>query len=297
MNINPEQITDILHHVAETQIKPRYQTLGQKEISTKSGPWDLVTIADQEAEKALTVALREALPGSLVVGEESVSADKSVLKRLEESDKWVWIVDPIDGTSNFVKGEGKFGILLALCKGNTVHAAWMLDIKDDRLIYAIRGEGVWFVEDNGATPKNLSVNNTIDMNDMRGRIGWHYLRRMSENAQKVLKSRTSGVFGADVSIGEYMDLLLGDIHFLSIVLITPVNPWDHAAGAMIFEEAGGYVRKGDGSVYRPSDLIGGVFCAPNEDIWQALHPLIFGEMEEIRKQVDCSRNHVMASDS
>jgi len=64
---------------ADTAVLPRFQNLADHEIGSKSSPSDLVTIADREAEALLTKSLMGILPGSVVVGEESVSADPGVL--------------------------------------------------------------------------------------------------------------------------------------------------------------------------------------------------------------------------
>ena len=69
------QVRDLLITAADTLIVPRFQTLGDDDVRTKSSPTDLVTVADVETEEWLTPRLLELLPGSVVVGEEGVAAD------------------------------------------------------------------------------------------------------------------------------------------------------------------------------------------------------------------------------
>ncbi|GAA2751583.1 hypothetical protein GCM10010440_64410 [Kitasatospora cinereorecta] len=96
------EVDRIVREVAEQEIVSRFGRLVAGEIAEKA-PGDLVTVADRAAEEALTARLTALLPGSAVVGEEAVSADPGVLKALDGPDP-VWIVDPIDGTHNFVAG-------------------------------------------------------------------------------------------------------------------------------------------------------------------------------------------------
>ncbi|MBV8535357.1 MAG: inositol monophosphatase, partial [Alphaproteobacteria bacterium] len=97
--IAPEDVALIIRRVAEEQVLTRFRRLADHEIREKA-PGNLVTIADTEAELALTSALMALLPGSLVVGEEAVALDPAVLDQLA-GDEPVWIIDPVDGTMNF----------------------------------------------------------------------------------------------------------------------------------------------------------------------------------------------------
>jgi fructose-1,6-bisphosphatase/inositol monophosphatase family enzyme len=71
---------------------------------------------------------------------------------------------------------------------------------------------------------------------------------------------------------EYRLAGTGHTHFN---LYFRLMPWDHLAGALIVEEAGGFVAKLDGTPYAASDLDGGLLCAPDRDSWKALHGTLF----------------------
>ena len=73
---------------------------------------------------------------------------------------------------------------------------------------------------------------------------------------------------------EYLRLLDGTAHF---ALYHQLMPWDHAAGALMHAEAGGWHAKLDGGRYRPTELAGGLLLAPDEESWHALHALLFDE--------------------
>ena len=101
------RLAALLDEVAQAEIMPRWRTLEEVQIREKTGPLDLVTDADEAAEKMLVQRLPSLLAGSIVVGEESIEADKSLFD-LIGSDQPVWIVDPVDGTNNFAKGAERF---------------------------------------------------------------------------------------------------------------------------------------------------------------------------------------------
>ncbi|NEE19559.1 inositol monophosphatase, partial [Streptomyces sp. SID7499] len=88
----PAEVEAAVRAAAAAEIMPRHRKLAAHEIIEKNGPHDLVTAADRLAEEHLTAALTELLPGSVVVGEESVHADPAVYDALD-GDAPVWIVD------------------------------------------------------------------------------------------------------------------------------------------------------------------------------------------------------------
>ena len=96
-----QQVAAIIRAAAEEAILPRFRQLLATEVEEKS-PGELVTIADRDAEVLISRQLLDLLPGSRVVGEEAASADPSLLD--EVGTGAVWLVDPLDGTSNFVNG-------------------------------------------------------------------------------------------------------------------------------------------------------------------------------------------------
>src|SRR5580692_7741557 len=112
--INLLAIDQIIREVGVAEIMPRFRKLAAGDVQMK-GKDDPVTIADQESERVLTERFTDYLPGSTVVGEEGVSRDKSVLNRLKDDDP-VWIIDPIDGTRNFVAGIPEFAVMVALVR-------------------------------------------------------------------------------------------------------------------------------------------------------------------------------------
>ena len=113
--IDLDRLAAIVAETAASDIMPHFRQLAARDIRDKA-PGDLVTIADEAAETTLTRRLADLLPGSLVVGEEATAADPSILNRLS-TDEPVWIIDPVDGTTNFAAGLPIFAVIVGLAQG------------------------------------------------------------------------------------------------------------------------------------------------------------------------------------
>lgn len=261
-----DRVSALIRAVAEAEILPYFRDLAKAGIREKTGPTDLVTLADEAAERALTPRLMDLLPGSTVVGEEAVSADKTLLDRLH-GDAPVWIIDPIDGTINFANGRPLFAVIVALARGGETLAGWIYDPCDGRLATAVKGQGAFL---NG---KRVHVAPPVPLPDMVGALSTRFcaesLGRQLEERGRTLGPRVCLSSAAQ----EYLRLLEGRAHYS---LYHRLMPWDHAAGVLLHAEAGGYSALFDGTPYAPTALGGGVLLAPDRDSWQALHRHLFG---------------------
>lgn len=110
---DPQRVIACLIETSEQDILPRFRALGADDIMEK-GPDDPVTVADIASEKRLTRLLADLVPGSVVVAEEAVANDMSLLGRLHE-DAPVWLIDPIGGTKTFLQGDPGFGFMYRYC--------------------------------------------------------------------------------------------------------------------------------------------------------------------------------------
>ncbi len=113
------EVERLIRRVADERILPYFGRLEPGDVVEKT-PGDLVTVADRGAEEALSLALSRLVPGSVVVGEESVAADPTTLARLSGAAP-VWIIDPVDGTHNFASGSSRFSTLVALADQGELH--------------------------------------------------------------------------------------------------------------------------------------------------------------------------------
>lgn len=247
------RVTAIIRETAQAEILPRYRTLEKHQIREK-GPGNLVTEADVEAERVLTRRLSELLPGAAVVGEEAVANDAAILQVLD-GDGPVWIIDPVDGTNNFAQHRPIFGVIVALVQERRTIAGWIHEPLHDRTATVEAGQGAWL------DGERLRVAAAVPLDEMTGSLG--------HRRNALLASRVRSVSRAGCVAHDYINLAAGRLHFAHY---TRLAPWDHAAGVLLVQEAGGYVAMMDGTPYRPVAGGSGVLLAPNEETWRRLRP-------------------------
>ena len=129
MIIDLEKVAKVIAEIAEEEISSRFGKLSETEINTKSGPSDFVTQADIAAEARLAQALDAIYPGASFIGEERASGDPALVSTLKEKGAF-WIVDPLDGTRNFVQGRAEFGTIVALVVDGDIRAGWIYAIPE-----------------------------------------------------------------------------------------------------------------------------------------------------------------------
>ncbi|MER5179303.1 inositol monophosphatase family protein [Streptomyces sp. NPDC002896] len=223
-------VEEVVRKAAAVEIVPRFRQLAAHEIVEKTGPHDLVTTADRQAEEYLTTALTELLPGSVVVGEEAVHADPATYEAIR-GDAPVWIVDPVDGTRQFVHGDPGFCTLVALALGGEVQASWTYAPALDELAVAVRGRGAVLngVPLQAGSPAAGQVLQVATS---------HPDYTTPEQKRALLGLRVDGVDPRPCgSAGlEYLAVARGE---LDAVAFSWEAAWDHAAGLLLVEEAGG----------------------------------------------------------
>ena len=121
--MSTEQVLTLLQQVAAEIITPRFRDLADHHVSEKA-PGSLVTIADHEAEVAITDALHTAYPEAVVLGEEAYEADHSILADYAIAEH-AFTVDPVDGTRNFVHGSADHAVMVAELVGGRTTRAWI----------------------------------------------------------------------------------------------------------------------------------------------------------------------------
>ena len=139
--IDVDAIGALIVEVSERVIVPRFRSLVAGDVSEK-GTDDVVTVADTEAEELLTAQLLATYPGVPVIGEEAVAADPRLVENLDELASY-WLLDPLDGTANFVGGDPGFGTMLALVHDGEPVAAWLWLPVRDVMVTAEKGAGAW----------------------------------------------------------------------------------------------------------------------------------------------------------
>ncbi|MEU5096958.1 inositol monophosphatase family protein [Streptomyces sp. NPDC020996] len=223
-------VEEAVRTAAAAEIMPRFRRLAAHEVDQKNGPHDLVTDADRLAERYLTEELGKLLPGSVVVGEEAVHADPASYDAIRD-DVPVWIVDPVDGTRQFVHGDPGFCTLVALAHRGTVLASWTYAPALGRLATAARGRGAFL------DGERLHAGPPDPGRDLRVATS-HPDYTTDEQKRALLGLWTDGVAPRPCgSAGlEYLALARGES---DAVAFSWEAAWDHAAGLLLVEEAGG----------------------------------------------------------
>ncbi len=220
----------------------------------KKGPIDLVTAADLEVERAFRALIAARFPGHVVLGEEATERPGA------SASGHRWIIDPVDGTTNFVHGLALFSVSIALEIDGRVDLGIVYDPIGGELFTAERGEGARL---NG---QRLTVSSRGAMIDALVCTGFPYNRdggrraqveiftAFLEQARAVRRLGSAAIDLCYVAAGRFDGFWEEQLH-----------PWDIAAGALVVSEAGGMVTDYAGA---PIVLTGGQIVASNG----ALHP-------------------------
>ncbi len=268
----------LLREAAVAEILPRFRRLDPTAIRAKTGPQDLVTDADEAAERHIAAGLRARFPGCVVVGEEATAADPRLLDAVGTADL-AFLVDPVDGTANFAAGMPLFGVMAAAVMRGEVVAAVIHDPLGDDSALALRGEGAW-IETADGRRSDLRVARPAAPAQMVGCASWRFLPPEQRGRVNRNLASVAGSFNFRCAAHEYRLAATGNCHFL---LYGRLMPWDHAPGWLLHREAGGFSARFDGSPYRPSLTSGGLICAPDEAGFHALRALLLEQVEEPAK--------------
>jgi myo-inositol-1(or 4)-monophosphatase len=247
----------------------RMRRSGGLEVHAKSSEIDLVTAADLACEQFVREALSARYPGVGLLGEESNQAP---------AEDFFWVVDPIDGTTNFANNLPHCAVNIALqhhaetLLGVTVHLA------TDWVYYARRGAGAFFREPNGHETR-LHVNRVNQLRRALLVTGFPYTRgqlpddNVAEFAHFVRGASDVRVLGSAA-----LDLAFVASGIAAASWEFNLNPWDVAPGALIVREAGGIVTDYDGA---PWTLYGRRVVASNGQ--PALHDALLSGIRVARQ--------------
>jgi fructose-1,6-bisphosphatase/inositol monophosphatase family enzyme len=265
------EVASLLRDASRAEILPRFRRLAQGAVRTKSGPLDLVTDADEAAERLIEAGLHRLFPGCVVVGEEAAAADPAVMDRLADADL-AFVVDPVDGTANFAAGLPLFACMAAAVVKGEVVAGWIHDPLGDDTAIALRGEGAWIADPDGRATADLRVAAPVPLERMVGAISWSYLPAPLRAQVTARLPSFAGVVGFRCAAHEYRWAAGGHGH---VLFYNRLMPWDHLPGWLLHREAGGFSARFDGSAYEPTHRTGGLICAPDRDSWEAVrHALL-----------------------
>lgn len=264
-----EDLIDVVRNAAASEIMPRFRNLSASDVKTKSGPADLVTVADRAAEEMIRRGVEKILPGAAVIGEEAVAEDARLLDAIGSSETCV-IVDPIDGTGNYVAGLAVFGTILAVVhNGQTVFGVLYDPVLDDWM-FARRGDGAWFRRSDGTVARLGSCDEPSALDQARGYVT---LDDYDSSTREMVRRGFDPVLSIrDIrcSCHEYRGLVSGRVDFLRSYAL---KPWDHAAGVLLVEEVGGWAAVDGEQPYSPSLRQGRLVAATSEPLGRRIAEL------------------------
>jgi myo-inositol-1(or 4)-monophosphatase len=225
---------DSIDHSAKEWIKEAGQMIRSSfdktlNIQTKSDPNDLVTNIDQEIEQFFIKKIKEQFPAHKILGEEGFG------DKLNSLEGVVWIIDPIDGTMNFIHQQRNFAISIGVYENGVGKIGLVYDVAHDELYHAINGNGAYLNEKRLPALKETALSESI----LAMNTAWVMENKRIDHrlliplAREVRGTRSYGsaalelVFLATSRIDAYISLRL--------------SPWDIAGGAVIVEELGGVI--------------------------------------------------------
>jgi len=268
-----QRLAAILSEAAKAEILPRFNRLRAGSVRTKTSAIDLVTDADEAAERAIAAELARAFPGATIVGEEATAADPTLLDALGSAEL-AFVVDPIDGTRNFAAGMPLFGVMAAATVRGEVVAGVIHDPLGRNSAIALRGGGAWLQSEDGDAQPLRVAEPAQDPADMDGFVGITYLPEPLRSRVAGNLARLRSPANLRCAAHEYRMAAAGHCQ---VLLYHKLMPWDHAPGWLIHREAGGYSAHFDGTPYRPTRLDGGLLCAPDEASWRAARAALLGD--------------------
>jgi len=235
-----QRVAELMRATAAAELLPRFRNLAKHDIRQKR-PGDFVTVADVASEQRLASGLAKILPGVPVVGEEAVEGDAGLIGLIARPGEACWVVDPLDGTSNFAAGRDRFAIIVCLIHDRETVGGWILDVPNHRLAVALKGEGTMLdgVPIVGKPPRR-PPNGLVSH-----RVRKEFERQLTPDRRQRLGELTT----LNCAGREYIEILAGAYDFN---LYRMTKPWDHAAGALMLAEAGGKAIRLNGEAYQPA---------------------------------------------
>lgn len=221
-------VSALMQHVRQQVLAHLQQPL---DIKTKSNSRDLVTNVDRLVEQYYVQAIREFDPVANILGEEGLG------DAIDSMVGSVWIVDPIDGTLNFVKQKDQFATMVAYFENGQPRGAWILDVMENELLHGAPEFGVWLNTKKLSAPANLSLVESVV--SLSGARLLHNVPGFQAVAGAALGYRVYGSAGIS-----FIRLARGQVG----AFMSYLKPWDFAAGQVLCQALGLQVTKFDRKV-------------------------------------------------
>lgn len=258
-----ERLSQALKAIADERLAPYLGARCGFAVDRKAGG-EVVTELDQAIEADLSSYIMGLYPGAQIIGEESADAITAAGAELADGD--MWLIDPLDGTGNFVNGSDDFAVMLVRLKDGETVAAWIYYPTSGRMAVAEKGAGA-FLE---GEPLQCRPSES-DVMDMIGEL---HVGHLPDDLKKPILAARDRLpdcrprFCAGVTC---LGLAKGERDF---ALYYRTRPWDHAPGTLVVTEAGGRAARFDGAAYMPGDGGAGLLITADPANWQALRDFL-----------------------
>lgn len=205
-------------------------------ITEYKGRTDLVTKTDRQSEKIIISEIRKVFPKHGIIAEES--------ERINIESEYQWIIDPLDGTTNFVHGYPSFGISIGILHNDEIICGIVKELPSNRTYSAIKGKGAFC----DGKPIHVSDVNSLSKSLLVTGFGYEHGEKWSANMKlfKQFTDITHGVRRLGAAAVDLCHVACGNVEGYWEF---DIKPWDTTAGVIIVKEAGGIITKMDGSNY------------------------------------------------
>lgn len=230
----------------------------------RKGAVDLVTLADKQSESLILQALQSEFPADTVVTEETGEHRRD--------GEYLWCLDPLDGTTNFVHGHPAFAVSLGLAREGEWVAGVIVLPYFGHVYQAVRGEGAW------GPGGRLRVSETVGLRDCLIATGFPYRRgELVEVLLEDWRRLTGRCHGVRCGGAAAVDLVFVAAGRYDSYFERELAPWDTAAGAVLVQEAGGRVSDFRGGVFDPFD---GNVLSSNGGVHEEVRGVLFDGRDE-----------------
>ena len=210
-------------------------------VATKSSASDFVTEVDRAAEELIVGRIRAARPDDAILGEEGAS--------VEGTSGYRWVIDPIDGTTNFIHRHTGFAVSIAVERAGETLAGVVLDVMQGELFSAVRGGGA---TRDGAP---ITISGATELSSALVATGFSYDRELKRRQGAVIAGLLPQIGDIRRMGAAAVDLCSVACGRVDAYFERGLKPWDYAAGALIATEAGAEVGSIEGGPAVPGSMI------------------------------------------
>ena len=231
--------------------------ISENDVELKSVA-SLVTYVDKETEKAIVKKLKQLIPDSGFITEEGTAT--------HSDEKYKWVIDPLDGTTNFIHGIAPHAVSIGLMEADEIVAGVVYEIGQDEMFYAWKDSPAYLNE------KEIKVSPTANLEDTLIGTGFPYydFDRVEDyiDAMRYLMRHTRGLRRMGSAAVDIVYVAAGRFNAF---YEHGLHPWDVAAGALILKQAGGSISDFNGG---ENWLFGGEFVGAANNIFEQFYHII-----------------------